>query len=73
MEFPETFRDVGENEPGLKLDVVSVPLMVAFPATLKFPPSVNPNAEILFPAPEEDTSAGRVTSGYVIVSSTWAP
>jgi hypothetical protein len=61
--------EVGANVPGLNVPEVNVPVMVALPATFKFPPSVSPNAEILFPEPVEDKSAGSITSGYVIVPS----
>ena len=49
--------------PGLKFVELSVPEIVALPATLRFPPSVSPNAEMLLPAPDDDTSAGKITSG----------
>jgi hypothetical protein len=64
VESPDTFSDEGEKLPGLKLEVVSVPLMFAFPATLRFPPRLSPNAEILVGA---EKSGGRITSGCVIV------
>jgi hypothetical protein len=62
-----TLSEDGAKFPGLKLVVESVPVIVAFPATVRFPPSVSPNAEMLFPEPVEETSAGRITSGSVIV------
>ncbi len=67
VSLPVTLSDDGENVVGLKFDIVSVPLIVALPATLRFPPSVRPNAEMLLPEPVDETSAGRITSGYVIV------
>src|ERR1700722_5362376 len=63
VSFPSTLNVDGVSVPGLKLVEDKVPLTVAFPATVKFPPSVSPNAEILFPLPIEETSAGRITSG----------
>ena len=65
--FPAICSDDGVKFAGLKLVVESVPLMDAFPASLKFPPSVSPKAEMLFPRPVDDTSAGRNTSGKVVV------
>ena len=65
--LPRTFREVGAKFPGLKFAVVSVPLIVALPATLKFPPSVRPNAERLLPLPVEETSGGRIASRKVFV------
>jgi hypothetical protein len=63
LAFPPTVNDEGEKLPGLKFDVVSVPLIVVFPATLRLPPSVSPNAEISFPVLVELTSGARITSG----------
>ncbi len=48
VSFPVTLIVVGVSTPGLNPVLVSVPVIVALPATDKFPPSVNPNAEILF-------------------------
>ena len=53
--------------PGLYPADVSVPLIVAFPATERLPPRLRPNAEILLGELEEETSGGRITSGCVTV------
>ena len=67
VSFPPTLRVVGVNVLGLKSVVFNVPVIVAFPAALRFPPSVSPNAEILFPDPDDEASADKITSEYVIV------
>ena len=67
VSLPSTLKDVGVKLPGLKFAVVSVPAIFAFPATVKFPPSVSPNAEILLPTPVDEGSAGRIASGKVCV------
>lgn len=63
--FPFTVNEA--SGPGLKVEAESVPLIVAFPATFRLPPSDSPNADMLFPAPEEERSAGKITSDCVIV------
>lgn len=67
LALPVTLSVEGLKLPGLKFGAVNVPLIVAFPATLKFPPRFRLNAEMSLPDPEEDVSAGRITSGFVIV------